>query len=100
MVIKQSQIPDEYEPYGYKVPVTVSNGTDTLTTPIYLPEQIRKIGDEAEYIDYAQQKQHFADGTFVDVTLPTLPTVAGTNTLSVNTGVQPSKVMVKGKLKE
>ena len=42
----------------YKIPVTVSNGTDTLTTPIYLPEQIRKVGDEAEYIDYAEQKQH------------------------------------------
>ena len=42
----------------YKVPVTVSNGTDTLTTPIYLPEQIRKVGDEAEYIDYAEQKMH------------------------------------------
>lgn len=47
-----------YEPYGYKVPVTVSNGTDTLTTPIYLPYQIRKVGDEAEYVDYATQKQH------------------------------------------
>ena len=40
------------------MPVTVSNGTDTLTTPIYLPEQIRKVGDEAEYIDYGEQKQH------------------------------------------
>ena len=47
-----------YEPYGYKVPVTVSNGTDTQTIPIYLPEQIRKVGDEAEYIDYGEQKQH------------------------------------------
>lgn len=89
-----------YEPYGYKVPVTVSNGTDTLTTPIYLSEQIRKVGDEAEYIDYAEQKQHFADGTSVDITLPALPTIAGTNTLSVGTEVQPSKVMVRGKLKE
>jgi hypothetical protein len=42
----------------YKVSVTVSNGTDTLTTPIYLPEQIRKVGDEAEYIDYVEQKQY------------------------------------------
>lgn len=42
----------------YSVPVTVSNGTDTLTTPIYLPEQIKKVGDEAEYIDYGDQKQH------------------------------------------
>lgn len=42
----------------YKVPVTVSNGTDTLTTTIYLPEQIKKVGDEAEYIDYGEQKQY------------------------------------------
>ena len=47
-----------YEPYGYKVPVTVSNGTDTLTTPIYLPEPIKMVGDEAEYVDYKEQKQH------------------------------------------
>ena len=42
----------------YSVPVTVSNGTDTLTTPIYLPEPIKMVGDEAEYIDYAEQKMH------------------------------------------
>lgn len=29
-----------------------------ITTPIYLPEQIKKVGDEAEYIDYGEQKQH------------------------------------------
>ena len=42
----------------YSVPVTVTNGTDTETTNIYLPEQIKKVGDEAEYIDYGEQKQH------------------------------------------
>lgn len=42
----------------YKVPVTISNGTDMQTIPIYLPEQIKKVGDEAEYIDYGKQKQH------------------------------------------
>ena len=42
----------------YEVSVTVSNGTDTLTTPIYLPEPIKMVGDEAEYIDYAEQKQY------------------------------------------
>lgn len=47
-----------YEPYGYKVLVTVSNGTDAQTIPIYLSEQIRKIGDEAEYISYSEQKQY------------------------------------------
>ncbi len=47
-----------YEPYGYRVPVTVANGTDTETTNLYLPEQIKKVGDEAEYVDYKEQKQH------------------------------------------
>ena len=207
----------------YKVPVTVSNGTDTQTIPIYLPEQIRKVGDEAEYIDYGEQKQHrvrknlwsgiveqgnvstsgtyaddikrirsknvpikpgaytiscnlairciyaynnnekvscvvdngggnmysntftvpsdannvsiglrsfdasgaeidvttsdfewgqiekgsevttyepYIENTEVDVTLPALPTVTGTNVLSVGTAVQPSKIEVKGKIKD
>jgi len=98
MIVEGSTAPP-YEPYGYKVPVTVSNGTDTLTTPIYLPEQIRKVGDMAEYIDYGEQKQYFADGTSVDVTLPVLPTLSGTNTLSVGTVIQPSKIKIKGKIK-
>ena len=42
----------------YSVPVTVTNGTDTETTNIYLPEQIKMVGDEAEYVDYGAQKMH------------------------------------------
>lgn len=43
---------------GYRVPVTVTNGTNTETTNIYLPEQIKMVGDEAEYVDYQEQKLH------------------------------------------
>lgn len=42
----------------YRVPVTVTNGTDTVTTNLYLPEQIKMVGDEAEYVDYGAQKMH------------------------------------------
>lgn len=80
-----------YEPYGYKVSI-VCGGT---TTNLYLPEQIKMVDDEAEYIDFGEQKQHFADGTSVDVTLPALPTLSGTNTLSVETNTKPSKVWGK-----
>lgn len=38
----------------YRVPVTINSNT----TSIYLPHQIRKVGDELEYIDYEEQKQH------------------------------------------
>ena len=82
----------------YSVPVTVTNGTDTQTTNLYLTEQIKMVGDEAEYIDYAEQKQHFADGTSIDVALPALQTLKGTNTLSVGTAVQPSRVEITGKV--
>lgn len=83
-----------YEPYGYRVPITVNSNT----TNIYLDEQLVKSGDDADYIDYDTQKRYNADGTTVDVELPTLQTVEGTNTLSVETTVQPSKVVVKGEI--
>ena len=97
IMLNSGSTPLPYEPYGYKVAVTVSNGTDTLTTPIYLPEQIKKVGDEAEYIDYAEQQFHRISDSDLDVTLPALPTLTGTNVLSVRTAVQPSKVYVKYK---
>lgn len=79
--IEKNFIKTSYEPYHAPV-----------TTNLYLPEQIKMVGDEAEYIDYSEQKQYFADGTNADVTLPALPTLSGTNVLSVDTNIKPSKV--------
>ena len=84
-MIRKAEIADgTYEPYQ-----------TPITTNIYLTEQIRKVGDEAEYIDFKAQKQYFADGTSVDVGLLALPTIAGTNVLTVGTEVQPSNVYIK-----
>ncbi len=47
MIRKANISDDKYEPY--QTPVT---------TNLYLPEQIKKAGDEADYIDYEEQKQH------------------------------------------
>ena len=65
---------DTYEPYGYKVPV-VCGGT---TTNIYLDEPI----EENESISLSD--------TEVDI-----PTIEGTNTLTIDTTVQPSNVYVQ-----
>ena len=89
MITAGDTVPTKFEPYHAPV-----------TTPIYLPEPIKMVGDEAEYVDYKEQKQHFADGTSVDVTLPALPTLSGTNTLSVGTEVQPSGIEIKGRIQE
>lgn len=77
-----------YEPYHAPV-----------TTPIYLPEPIKMVGDEAEYIDYAEQKMHRIGADDIDVTLPALPTIKGTNTMSIDTTVQPSRMDIKGRIK-
>ena len=42
----------------YLIPVTITNGADTQTTNIYIPEQIRKVGDEFEYLDFKEQVLH------------------------------------------
>lgn len=46
----------EYEPYGYKIPITVSNGTTTETSTIYLNEPLRKVGEYADYLDLTNGK--------------------------------------------
>ena len=66
-----------------------------ITTNIYLDEPLAKSGNNADYIDYAAQKRHNSDGTESSVTLPEIPTLAGTNTLTVGTEVQPSDVYIK-----
>lgn len=45
-----------YEPYGYKIPVKVSNRTEEITTNIYLDEPLRKVGYYADYIDFKNKK--------------------------------------------
>lgn len=88
-MIRKADIEDDtYEPYH--APVTVH---------IYLPEPIKMVGDEAEYIDYAEQKMHRIGADDLNVTLPAISTLTGTNVLSVGTAVQPSKIEVKGKIK-
>ena len=88
-----------YEPYGYKIPVTLTAGS-AETTDIYLGTPLAKSGNSADYIDYATQKRHNSDGTESNITLPEIAVTAGTNTLTVGTEVQPSGVEIKGRIQE
>jgi hypothetical protein len=45
-----------YEPFGYKIPITVSGNGEPITTNIYLDEPLRKIGNAADYIDFENSK--------------------------------------------
>ena len=87
-----------YEPYGCKIPVTLTAGS-TETTDIYLDAPLAKSGDIADYIDYATQKRRNSDGTESSVKLPEIAVAVGTNTLTVGTEVQPSRVELTGRIK-
>ena len=73
-VVTGSIVPSKYEPYGYKVPV-VCGGT---TTNIYLDEPIL----ENESISLSDTNVN-------------IPTIRGTNVLTVDTTVQPTNVYIK-----
>lgn len=75
---------DYIEPYGFKIPVTVREESgEKITTNIYLNEPLA----EGESISMSD-------------TGVAIPTISGINILSVDTTVQPSRVDVKGKIKE
>ena len=54
--LEEGSTATSYEPYGYKIPITVSNGSKTKTTNIYLKEPLRKIGEYADYLDLTNKK--------------------------------------------
>ena len=53
MIIKSSTAPDHYIPYGYKLPLTITSGTESKDTDVYIGDS--KLGAE-EYADYEEQK--------------------------------------------
>ena len=52
IIIKEDDGNTKYEPYGYKIPITV----DEETYNIYLDEPIQKMGSYADYIDFINRK--------------------------------------------
>lgn len=54
--LEEGTVATDYEPYGYRIPVKVSNGTEEITTNIFLNEPLRKVGDYADYIDFENSK--------------------------------------------
>jgi hypothetical protein len=55
MLVKGSTAPSTYIPYGYKLPFTLTSGTESKDTDIYIGDS--KLGAE-EYVDYEEQKMY------------------------------------------
>lgn len=74
MIVSGNTAPTSYEPYGYKIPVVCGD----TTTNIYLDKPLR----ENESISMSD-------------TGVSIPTINGTNILTVDTAVQPSNMYIK-----
>ena len=79
MLTEGSTPPETYVPYGYEVDMSVSDGTTSTTTPIYIGDDPL---DKDEYADYQAGKIYRMSGgtltpTDPPVPLPALPTVEG-----------------------
>lgn len=59
MIIMGDEIPDDYIPYGYELPITVTSNGTTTDYPIYIGDsQLMRIPDTeyADYVDYEKGK--------------------------------------------
>lgn len=83
--------PLPYEPYGYKIPVVTSaDGTEPITTPIYLPTPL--YSGEVMRSDGTITR---SDGTTETFTAPQIPTLNGTTVIDVDTAVKPESMTIK-----
>lgn len=95
MFVPSTTPPEAFVPFGYEVDMSVSDGTNTTTTPIYIGDDPL---DEDEYVDYQAQKVYrMINGTLTPtdppVPLPALPTFSGNTVIDCNGIPKPSSVV-------
>lgn len=80
-----------------KIPMSIFEPYhEAQTFNIYLDEPL----GEDEYIDFREQKRFNSDDSTEIVSLPAILTIDGTNIISVETTVQPSKIYLQGGIEE
>lgn len=97
MLVEGSTEPADYIPYGYKLPMTVSDGSTVQTVPAYIGENQL---DAGEYVSYGEQKIYRDVGgaltpTDPPVPLPGIPTIDGTTTIDYDGDPKPSQMYIK-----
>lgn len=94
----ESEVPKEFEVYGYKIPIL----TNQTTTNIYIGDNpLRKSLDGTAYDTLDSNgtltQRVDSDGSVLatpivsQITVPSIPTVDGANTITIDTTVQPSE---------
>jgi hypothetical protein len=96
ILVQGSTTPSIYIPYGYKLPFTITNGTENKTSDIFIGDS--KLG-ASDYVDY--ETQTITRGGISEPTpfpFPSLETYIGVNILDSTETL--GEVTIKGKIKE
>lgn len=93
------QAMSSYIPYGYKLPMTVSDGNTEQIVPVYIGENQL---EENEYVSFSEQKIYRdVSGTLTPtdppVPLPEIPTIKGETVIDYDGTPKPSQMYVKYK---
>lgn len=97
MFTNNSTLPTVYEPYGYKIPI--SNGQQTVDIYIGDLPLLKSLDGTAfdEISNGTLTRRVDSDGsvlptpTTTQITTPSIPTIEGANSITVDTAVQPSE---------
>lgn len=92
-----------YEPFGYKIPISCGGQTNN----IYLSAPLRKAIDGTDAVDTLdstgtitrnvdENGDALGTPTTETIDVPEIPTVQGENTLTVDTILKPSKIVISG----
>lgn len=95
-MIRPADTTPDFIPYGYQIPLTLTNGTKNKTSDIFIGDS--KLG-ASDYVDYETQTITRNGITApAPLSLSKITTFKGTNTL--DSSVEVGKVTIKGKIKE
>lgn len=100
-MVNQGSTPLPYEPYGYKIPISLGN----YAYPIYISEPLRKSLDGSNVYDTIESNgvltrrvdangDALATPTTEQITVPTLPTTGTAEQFDVDTTLKPSEVQL------
>ena len=96
LMLRKEGITSDFIPYGYELPLTITNGTENKTSDIFIGDS--KLG-ASDYVDY--ETQTITRGGISEpapLPFPALETYIGTNTLDSTETL--GEVTIKGKIKE
>ena len=95
-MLRRADTTPDFEPYGYKLPLTIANGTESKSPDVFIGDSKLGVSDFVDYETQSITRNGISEPA--PLPLPELETFKDTNTL--DSTVEVGEVTIKGKIKE